>query len=188
MKKDDWRALGISMLFPLLVISACIYSCVRKNRAETKRNEIVLDSIAKREKYVKDSIDSVENSPEYKARMDSLDRARKLRIENEEKETIVMVSAGDTEYHFMTQCFDLSDLGKIRFMSEYNAKKSGLKKCGLCVKDFSHDKYIHVDNVSQYILDNYDVSDIIDLFDISMDDFVEEPDFERDPGYDQRDY
>lgn len=73
-------------------------------------------------------------------------------------------------------------------MSEYNAKRSGLKKCGLCVKDFSHDKYIHVDKVSQYILDNYDVSDIIDIFDISMDDFVEEPDFERDPGYDQRDY
>lgn len=188
MKKDNWRALGISILFPLLVISACIYSCVRDNRAETKRNEIVLDSIAKRKKYVKDSIDSVENSPEYKARMDSLDRARKLRLEREEKETIVMVSAGDTEYHFMTQCFDLSDLGKIRLMTEYHAIRNGLKKCGLCVRDFSHDKYIHVDNVSQYILNNYDVSDIIDLFDISIDYFVEEPDFERDPGYDQRDY
>lgn len=188
MKKDDWRALGISILFPLLLVSASIYTCVRNNRAETKRNEFVLDSIAKRKKYVKDSIDSVENTPEYKARMDSLDRAMKLRLENEEKETIVMVSAGDTEYHFMTKCFDLSDLGKIRLMTEYNAIRSGLKKCGLCVRDFSHDKFIHVDNVSQYILDNYDVSDIIDLFDISIDYFVEEPDFERDPGYDQRDY
>jgi len=188
MKKDDWRALWISMSFPLLVISACIYSCVRNNRAETKRNEIVLDSIAKREKYVKDSIDSVKNTPEYKARIDSLDRARKLRIKNEEKETIVMICAGDDEYHFMTQCFGISDLGKIRLMSEYNAKKSGFTQCDLCVKDFSHDKYIHVDNVSQYILDNYDVSDIIDLFDINIDYFVEEPDFERDPGYDQRDY
>lgn len=188
MKKDDWRALGISLLLPLLVISACIYSCVRNNRAETKRNEFVLDSIAKREKYVKDSIDSVENSPEFKARMDSLDRAKKIRLENEEKETIVMVCAGDTEYHFMTQCFDLSDLSKIRLMTEYNAKKSGLKKCSLCVRDFSHNNYIHVDSVSQYILENISISDIIDLFDISIDDFVEEPDFDRDPGYDQRDY
>ena len=188
MKKDDWRALGISILFPLLVISACIYSCVRNNRAETKRNEIVLDSIAKRKKYVKDSIDSVESSPEYKARMDSLDRAMKLRLEKEEKETIVMVCSGDGEYHFMTKCFDFSDLSKIRLMTEYNAKRSGLKKCGLCVRDFSHNNYIHVDSVSRYILENYNVSDIIDLFDISIDNFVEEPDFNKDPGYDQRDY
>lgn len=187
MKKDDWRALGISMLFPLLVISACIYSCVRKNRAETKRNEIVLDSIAKREKYVKDSIDSVENTPEYKAWMDSLDRAKKIELENEEKETIVMVCAGDDEYHFMTQCFGISDLGKIRLMSEYNAKKSGFTQCDLCVRDFSHDKYIHVDNVSQYILDNYDVSDIIDLFDLSIDDFVADPEPDIvEPSYDER--
>lgn len=187
MKKDDWRALGISMLFPLLVISACIYSCVRNNRAETKRNEIVLDSIAKREKNVKDSIDSVENTPEYKAWMDSLDRAKKIELVNEEKETIVMVCARDTEYHFMTQCFDITDLGKIRLMSEYNAKKSGFKKCSLCVKDFSHDKYIHVDKVSQYILDNYDVSDIIDLFDLSIDDFVEEPEPDLvEPNYNER--
>ena len=187
MSKDNLRALGCLIVF-LLVISASTYCCVRNNKTETTRKEFARDSIAKREKYVKDSIDSVENTPEYKARMDSLDRARKLRIENEEKETIVMVCAGDDEYHFMTQCFGISDLGKIRLMSEYNAKKSGFTQCDLCVKDFSYDKYIHVDNVSQYILDNYDVSDIIDLFDLSIDDFVEEPDFERDPGYDQRDF
>ena len=187
MKKDDWRALGISMLFPLLVISACIYSCVRNNRAENKRNEIVLDSISKREKYVKDSIDSVENTPEYKAWMDSLDRAKKIELENEEKETIVMVCAGDDEYHFMTQCFGISDLGKIRLMSEYNAKKSGLTQCDLCVKDFSQDNYIHVDDVSQFILDNYSVSAIIDLFDISIDDFVEDPEPDIvEPNYDER--
>ena len=182
MNKDNWRALGCLIVF-LLVISASTYCCVRNSRAETKRKEIVGDSIAKREKYVKDSIDSVKNTPEYKARMDSLDRAKKLELENEEKETIVMVCAGDTEYHFMTQCFDMSDLGKIRLMTEYNAKRKGLTQCGLC----SYDNYIHVDNVSQYILDNYDVSDIIDLFDLSIDDFVDdpEPDFDE-PSYDER--
>lgn len=186
MNKDNWRALGCLIVF-LLVISASTYCCVRNSRAETKRKEIVRDSIAKREKYVKDSIDSVENTPEYKARMDSLDRARKLRIENEEKETIVMVCAGYTEYHFMTQCFGISDLGKIRLMSEYNAKKSGLTQCDLCVKDFSQDNYIHVDDVSQFILDNYSVSDIIDLFDISIDDFVEDPEPDIvEPNYDER--
>lgn len=72
----------------------------------------------------------------------------------------------------MTQCFDISDLDKIRLMTEYNAKRCGWKKCGLCIKDFSHDKFIRVDDVSQYILDNYSVSDIFDLFDISIDDLL----------------
>ena len=186
MNKDNWRALGCLIVF-LLVIVASTYCCVRNNKAEIKRKEFVRDSITKREKYVKDSIDSVENTPEYKARMDSLDRARKLRLENEEKETIVMVCTGDTEYHYMTTCFGISDLGKIRLMTEYNAKRSGLTQCDLCIKDFSHDKYIYVDNVSQYILDNYDVSDIIDLFDISIDDFVEDPGPDIvEPNYDER--
>ena len=181
MNKDNWRALGCLIVF-LLVISASTYCCVR-SRAETKRKEIVRDSIAKREKYIKDSIDSVENTPEHKARMDSLDRARKLRIENEEKETIVMVCSGDTEYHFMTQCFSISDLGKIRLMTEYIAKRRGFTQCDFC----SQDNYILVDDVSQFILDNYSVSDIIDLFDISIDDFVEDPEPDiAEPNYDER--
>ena len=163
MNKDNWRALGC-LIVVLLVISASTYCCVRNSRAETKRKEIVRDSIAKREKYIKDSIDSVENTPEHKARMDSLDRARKLRIENEEKETIVMVCSGDTEYHFMTQCFSISDLGKIRLMTEYIAKRRGFTQCDFC----SQDNYILVDDVSQFILDNYSVSDIIDLFESSI--------------------
>jgi len=182
MNKDNWRALGC-LIVVLLVISASTYCCVRNSRAETKRKEIVRDSIAKREKYIKDSIDSVENTPEHKARMDSLDRARKLRIENEEKETIVMVCSGDTEYHFMTQCFSISDLGKIRLMTEYIAKRRGFTQCDFC----SQDNYILVDDVSQFILDNYSVSDIIDLFDISIDDFVEDPEPDiAEPNYDER--
>lgn len=182
MNKDNWRTLGCSIVF-LLVISTCIYTCVRNNRAETKRKEFVLDSIAKREKYVKDSIDSVKNTPKYKARMDSLDKAWKLKLENEEKETIVMICAGDTEYHFMTQCFGISDLGKIKLMTEYNAKRRGLTQCNLC----SQDNYIYLDDVSQYILETYSVSDIIDLFDISIDDFVEDPEPDIvEPNYDER--
>lgn len=178
MNKDKWKNIGCSVIF-WGVIFACIFTCVRNNRAETKRKEFVQDSIAKREKYVKDSIDSVENTPEYKARMDSLDIARRLRLENEEKETIVMVCAGDTEYHFMTQCFERSDLAKIRLMTEYDAKRSGLKECGLCIREFSYDDYIHVDDVLQYILDNYSESDIIDLFDITSDYFDDDPDFDE---------
>ena len=168
---DDWKSwlsgIGCFVLFVLL-ITTCSYNSYKSGRERRERKEFIADSIAKRERYVKDSIDSVRSSPEYKAYMDSLHIVQEKKRENEEKSTVVLVCAGDSVYHFMTQCFVISNIGKIKAMSEYDAKKAGLQECYDCVRDL--DGYVHEEDISEYIRENFDKWDIIDLFDITSDD------------------
>ena len=162
--------IGCIVIF-LLVFCWLFFTCNKQKeeqRLQDQRQEFITDSIAHRRQYEKDSIDSVKNTPEYKARIDSLHLAWEKEREETEKSTIVMVSKGDSLYHFMTMCIYDNDIGKIRLMSEYNAKKLGLKECYHCVRDI--DGYIGIEDIPEYICSHFDKHEIIEMFDITSDD------------------
>ena len=174
-KEEIIENLGNIGCLVILLLAFCwlFFTCnkqKKEQRAQEQRQEFVADSIAQRRKYEKDSIDSVKNTPEYKARMDSIHLVWEKEREDEEKSTVVMVCAGDTIYHFMTQCFNASDIGKIRLMSEYKAKRSGLKECVECISDFSRDEYIYFEDVIDYVRKGWSKSELVDMFDITSDD------------------
>ena len=159
-------------LIPLLLLCGIVYMCDRNNKLEEEkklRKEFVADSIAKREQFVKDSIDSVKHSPEYIAQMDSIRLAQQRKDDERAKRIVVMVCQGDNVYHYMTQCFNVSDMGKIRFMSKYMADKSGFKECDVC--HYDDEGYVYEDEVFEFIRDHFDRSDIIDYLDIDESDF-----------------
>lgn len=175
---DGWKSwiggIGCLVVFVLL-ITTCTYNSYKSGRERRERKEFVADSIAKREKYVKDSIDSVHNSPEYKACQDSIRLAKEYQRIQQEKTTVVLVCDNDSLYHFMTQCFVVSNIGKIKTMSEYDAKKAGLKECYHCVRDL--DGYIFEADIYEYLFENFSKSEIIELFEITGEDF--EDSYER---------
>ena len=139
----------------------------KRDEEKRQRDEFVLDSIAKRKQYVKDSIDSVKKTPEHIAQMDSI----KLELQKEEEKIIVLVLHGDSTYHYMTQCFDIGDMGKIRLMSLRQANKFGFHKCDVC--HYDDEEYVYQDDVLEYVWCHYDKSEIIDMFDIDKYDFEE---------------
>lgn len=162
--------IGCIVIF-LLVFCWLFFTCNKQKeeqRIQDQRQEFITDSIAHRRQYEKDSIDSVKNTPEYKARIDSLHLAWEKEREETEKSTIVMVSKGDSLYHFMTQCLKISDIGRVKLMSEYQAKMNGLEECDECVR--SLDDYIFVEDIGEYVSLNFSKSEIIEMFDITSDD------------------
>lgn len=162
--------IGCIVIF-LLVFCWLFFTCNKQKeeqRIQDQRQEFITDSIAHRRQYEKDSIDSVKNTPEYKAYQDSLHLAWEKKRKDEEKSTIVMVARGDSIYHFMTQCLKNTDLGRIRLMSEYSAKRAGLKECDDCISD--RDEYIYFEDVIDYVMDGWSKREIIDMFDITRDD------------------
>lgn len=172
---ENYGCFVLVLLFVLGFISTCTYNSINDGRKERQRKEFVSDSIAKREQFVKDSIDSVHKSPEYIAYQDSLRLAQIKKHEDEQKATIVLVCVRDSVYHFMTECFSVPEISRIRLMSEYDAQKIGLKECYHCVRNF--DGYIAVEDIGEYVSLNFSKSEIIEMFDITGEDF-EDP-YER---------
>ena len=117
MNKDTWQALGcligVFVMFPLL-IGTCTHS------------------ISKGEQHTKDSIDSVHNSPEYKAYCDSLDQARDMEQIEREKNTIVIICKGDSNYHYSSECSNIHGINGLSFDTEYTAKELGKTLCAEC--------------------------------------------------------
>lgn len=165
---ENYGCFVLVLLFVLGFISTCTYNSINDGRKERQRKEFVSDSIAKREQFVKDSIDSVHKSPEYIAYQDSLRLAQIKKHEDEQKATIVLVCVRDSVYHFMTECFSVPEISRIRLMSEYDAQKIGLKECYHCVRNF--DGYIAVEDIGEYVSLNFSKSEIIEMFDITSDD------------------
>lgn len=163
----------------LILIGAIVYLSSKNEKEKDKRKqrqEFVTDSIARRMQYVKDSIDSVEKSPEYIAYLDSLRIERKKEQERQDRNTVVMVC--DRVYHYKTECLDISDMTKVRIMSKYDADSRGYEECSEC-DHVDEEEYIYFEDVLDYVNDHYSKSDLIDYFGIDGSDFYDEREYDN---------
>ena len=172
-KSDFWTCLGCSIIVLIALgwFGYYMYTAIQENKQRVKEKELLAqhkrDSIAHVDDsiaHVKDSINAIINSKEYR---DSAALAERIEQEKLDKKIVVMVGK-DGVYHYMTQCFDVSDMNKIRFMSRFEAEKRGYVECSDC--HYNDDDYVYFEDVFDYINDNYSTGEIIEYFDITISD------------------
>lgn len=153
------------LIILLFAIALYMFFTIKKDRQ--KKSERVqyaihwMDSIAR----AQDSIIAVKSSKEYKDSMRVLHEKTQKMFDDIDRSMLVIVVEGDSCFHYMTQCVDVSDMKRIKFMSQYDALKKGYVYCGVC--HYDDDEYIYIEDICEYISDNHTKSEIADMFDIT---------------------